>query len=70
MSGDGDRRDRQEATRLFVAAAVARNLRLTFVNHATGVHAFDLFDASDESRQVVRRSIDFLSFHLNRGAGS
>lgn len=48
----------------FVAAALARNLPLTLVNHATGQHAFDLLDDDDVSREVVRRMLAFLHFHL------
>jgi hypothetical protein len=49
----------------FVARAVAGNLPLTFVNHATGVHAFDLFDDSEATREVIRQGLRFLQFTLN-----
>ena len=48
----------------FVSAAVARNLPLTFANHATGPHAFDLLDDSDAARELVTQMIAFLRFHL------
>ncbi len=51
----------------FAAAALARNLSLTLVNHAAGAHAFDLFEDGEPSRQVVRQSLDFLRFRLGRG---
>ncbi len=50
----------------FAAAALARNLSLTIVNHATGAHAFDLFEDGEPSRQVVRQALDFLRFRLGR----
>jgi dienelactone hydrolase len=48
----------------FVAAALAQNLPVTFVNHPTAPHAFDLFDDSEASREIVRRVLAFMRFHL------
>jgi acetyl esterase/lipase len=48
----------------FVSAALARNLPITVVNHATGSHAFDLMDDTDASRAVVRQTLTFLQEHL------
>jgi hypothetical protein len=48
----------------FLAAALRRNLPVTFVNHAEGPHAFDMFDDSEMSREIVRRILSFLRFHL------
>jgi len=58
MPGLNDALDR------FVAGALACNLPLTFVNHASGPHAFDLFDDSEISREIVRRILAFLRVHL------
>ena len=52
----------------FVTAALARNLPLTVVNHASGPHAFDLFDANETSRRIVKEVLRFLQFHLNAPA--
>ena len=60
MPGLNDALDR------FLAGALACNLPLTFVNHASGPHAFDLVDDSDTSREIVRRILAFLQFHLDR----
>ncbi len=49
----------------FVAAALARNRPITFVNHATGPHAFDVVDDSDASREVIRQILAFLRFSLH-----
>jgi acetyl esterase/lipase len=46
----------------FLGAALARNLPVTFVNHATAPHAFDLFDDGDVSREIVRQTVAFLRF--------
>jgi hypothetical protein len=48
----------------FLAHAVARNLPVSFVNHAEGPHAFDLVHDSEMSREVVRWVLAFLKFHL------
>jgi hypothetical protein len=61
----------------FVAAALARNLPMTLVNHADAPHAFDLDHDSDTTREIVKGTLAFLRLHLlgtstvNRpGAGS
>jgi hypothetical protein len=58
MPGLNDTLDR------FVARAVACNLPITFVNHSTAPHAFDLFQDSETSREIIGRILAFLRFHL------
>jgi hypothetical protein len=53
-----------EAMDRFAARALAANLPLTLVNHANGPHAFDLFDATDTSREIIRRVLGFLRWEL------
>jgi len=53
----------------FVERAVAVNLPLTLVNHATGPHSFDLLDDTAMSRSIVRQGLGFLESQLT-GAGS
>jgi dienelactone hydrolase len=53
-----------ESIDLFAAAALARNLPVTLANHAAAPHAFDLLDDSDASREMIRRILAFLQFHL------
>lgn len=48
----------------FVGKALSSNLPVTVVNHSTGPHAFDLFDDSDTSREIVREILAFLRFNL------
>jgi hypothetical protein len=57
-----------EALDLFLAKALARNLPVTLVNHATGPHAFDLDDDSENSREVVKQILAFMRFHLQVAA--
>jgi acetyl esterase/lipase len=51
----------------FIRHGLAENLPITFVNHAEGPHAFDLFDDSRASRDVVRQTLRFLQQHLIGG---
>ena len=48
----------------FVSAALSRNLPVTVVNHADGPHAFDLFDNSKTSCEIIRQMLAFMRFHL------
>jgi hypothetical protein len=52
----------------FVAASLARNLPITVVNHPHGPHAFDLFDDSEQSREIIRQALAFMRFSLVAGA--
>ena len=58
MPGLNDTLDR------FLFKTLACNLPITFVNHATAPHAFDLFHDTDTTREVIRRILAFLRFHL------
>lgn len=49
----------------FVAAALKRNLPITFVNHHTAPHAFDLFDDSEKTREIIRQILAFMQFQLH-----
>jgi len=48
----------------FAAKALAANLPVTIVNHPSGPHAFDIFDDSDASREIIRQMLAFMRFHL------
>jgi hypothetical protein len=49
----------------FVATALTLNLPVTVVNHASGPHAFDLFDDTPATRDIVKQVLAFLRFHLS-----
>jgi hypothetical protein len=53
-----------ESIDCFVAGALRLNLPMTLVNHREGPHAFDLFENSEASREVIQRILAFLRFHL------
>ena len=47
-----------------VAAAIAKNVSLDFLNHATGHHAFDILDDTVRSREIIQTTLDFMKIHL------
>lgn len=48
----------------FLTKALECNLPITLVNHPQAPHAFDLMHDSEISREIVRRILAFLRFHL------
>lgn len=48
-----------------MARALPSNLPVTVVNHSTAPHAFDLLHDRETSREIVRRMLGFLEFHLS-----
>ena len=48
----------------FITDAVSRNAPIVFINYAQGSHAFDGLDDNEQSRQIIRQTIDFMTFHL------
>jgi hypothetical protein len=54
----------------FIRQGLVENLPITLVNHAEGPHAFDLFDDSRTSRDILRQTLRFLRQHLTaEGSG-
>ncbi|HEV3333626.1 MAG TPA: alpha/beta hydrolase [Bryobacteraceae bacterium] len=53
-----------EALDRFLSQAIACNLPITFANHPTGPHAFDLMQDSETSHEIIRQVLAFLKFHL------
>lgn len=47
----------------FLSQAVGRNLPVTFVNHPTAPHAFDILDDSETSREIIKSVLSFMRFH-------
>jgi acetyl esterase/lipase len=48
----------------FVAAALARNAPLDLLNHPAGHHGFDVLDDDERSREILRRTLEFLRGRL------
>jgi hypothetical protein len=53
-----------EALDRFLSRAVACNLPITFTNHRTGPHAFDVFDDTETSREIIGQILALMRFHL------
>jgi acetyl esterase/lipase len=47
----------------FVQLALSKNLTIEVVNHATGQHGFDIEDDNDRSREIIKRTIEFIKTH-------
>jgi hypothetical protein len=50
----------------FVAKALSLNLPISFTNHPTAPHAFDLMHDSETSREIIKQILRFMRFHLLR----
>jgi dienelactone hydrolase len=50
----------------FVAAALAAGVSLDLMNHPDGRHGFDILDDDYRSKQIIRRTLQFLHDHLER----
>ena len=48
----------------FLAKAVGRNLPVTFANHHSAPHFFDVMDDSPATCEIIRQVLDFMRFHL------
>jgi acetyl esterase/lipase len=47
----------------FVHVALKKNVTLELFNHPTGHHGFDIEDNNDRSREILKRTIEFLKTH-------
>ena len=55
-----------EAIDYFVQQALKKNVMLDLLNHAIGQHGFDGRDDDDRTRDILRRTVEFIRFHLAR----
>lgn len=58
-----DNADFNDGIDRFVQLALSKNLTIEVVNHATGHHGFDIEDDNDRSREIIRRTIEFIKTH-------
>ena len=47
----------------FIAAANSANADLTFVNYPEGLHGFDAYNDTDESRRIIEQAFAFIAHH-------
>ena len=52
----------------FIGGALHRDLPVRLINHAGAPHAFDLFDDSEATREIIREILRFMQFQLSRPA--
>ena len=51
----------------FVQEALSKNASLDLCNHPTGHHGFDILDDNDRSREIIKRTIEFIRTHCESG---
>jgi len=49
---------------LFIQEAVNRNARVNFYNYPDGVHAFELFNDTESTREILRHTFQFMKDQL------
>jgi dienelactone hydrolase len=47
----------------FIQKALTRKATLDFSNHAEGQHGFDVLDDNERTREVIRRTLEFIKAH-------
>ena len=52
-----------EAVDSFVREAVFRKATLDFSNHAEGQHGFDVLDDNERTREIIKRTLEFIKAH-------
>jgi hypothetical protein len=57
-----------EAMDLFIQNALKKNACMDVLNHATGQHGFDCRDDNARTRDILRRTIEFIHTWGNGGA--
>ena len=48
----------------FIAGALQKDLPVRMINHAGAPHAFDLFEDSEATREIIQEILRFIQFHL------
>jgi tetratricopeptide (TPR) repeat protein len=50
----------------FVQSALQQDARVELYNYLNGIHAFDIFTNTPESKEIIKRTVQFFSDHLNK----
>jgi len=48
---------------LFIQTALSNNVTIDVANHANGHHGFDIEDDNDRSRDIIKRTLEFIKAH-------
>jgi poly(3-hydroxybutyrate) depolymerase len=59
-----DEPDLNIAVDRFIQQALSRKATLDFSNHAEGQHGFDVLDDNDRTREIIRRTLEFIKAHI------
>ena len=51
---------------IFLKKALASNADIELMNHPDGRHGFDILDDNPRSREIIVRSMDFVTSKLNK----
>jgi hypothetical protein len=50
----------------FYEDAMIQNLPVTLINYPTGLHGFDVYNNNETTRQIIKNTIDFWKYNLNK----
>lgn len=48
----------------FVSLSLSHNSPIEFINYPNGQHAFDVSDDNNNSREIIKRTVEFIRYHL------
>ena len=48
----------------FVEKALEANIPLEFVDYEDGIHGFDFWQDTDESREIIKQTLEFMNTYL------
>lgn len=50
----------------FTDKAINQKVPFTLIHYATGIHGFDIYTDNEETRQIIRTTLEFWKFHLKQ----
>lgn len=48
----------------FMREAIKQNINIEFINYVEGEHAFDVLNDQERTREIIKRTLDFIKSHL------
>ena len=62
-----DKPDLNRGIDKFIEVALSNNVPIDLSNHEHGRHAFDILDNTFRSKEIIKRTLEFVRFNLNVG---
>ena len=62
-----DKPDLNRSIEKFIEVALSKNVPIEFCNHPQGRHAFDILDNIPRSKEIIRRTLEFVRLNLKEG---